>query len=49
MPWKTSRHGHRYYCVNRRRGDRVISEYMGTGPVAELECAPSALLRRAAG
>lgn len=35
MPWE-NRHGRRYYYRKKRRGRRVISEYIGAGPGAEL-------------
>lgn len=34
MGWET-RSGHRYYYRKRRDGDRVVSEYVGTGELAE--------------
>jgi hypothetical protein len=35
MPWKT-RKGSRYYYRSTRDGDRVRTEYVGSGPAAEL-------------
>jgi hypothetical protein len=35
MPWKTIKR-RAYYYRNRRVGGRVVSEYVGTGEVAEL-------------
>lgn len=34
MPWE-KRHQKSYYYRKRRQGDRVISEYIGTGELAE--------------
>jgi len=34
MPWE-ERRGRKYYYRKRRIGGRVMSEYIGTGPVAE--------------
>ncbi len=34
MAWE-DRGGHRYYYRKRREGRRVVSEYVGTGPLAE--------------
>jgi hypothetical protein len=35
MPWIEKGNG-RYYYRSRREGDRVISEYIGCGPLAEM-------------
>ena len=35
MAWE-ERNGHQYYYLKRREGDRVISEYIGSGLAAEL-------------
>ena len=45
MAWRTSKYGHRYFYRNRRCGDRVITQYIGTGPVAELAARTEALDR----
>jgi len=45
MAWKTSKYGHRYLYKNRRRGNRVITQYLGAGPVAELAARTEALHR----
>jgi len=45
MAWKTSKYGHRYLYKNRRRGNRVITQYVGTGAVAELAARTEALYR----
>ncbi|MHC4093345.1 MAG: hypothetical protein ACYSVY_24255 [Planctomycetota bacterium] len=35
MGWETRRNG-RYFYRKRRYGRRVVSEYVGTGPIAEI-------------
>ena len=36
MGWEKRERGTRYYTRSRRIGDRVLKEYVGTGPLAEL-------------
>jgi hypothetical protein len=36
MAWETRHSSARYYYRKRRANGRVVSEYIGTGPVAEL-------------
>jgi hypothetical protein len=45
MVWKTSKSGRRYLYRNRRRGNRVHADYVGTGAVAELAVRAEALHR----
>jgi hypothetical protein len=45
MVWKKSKSGHWYLYKNRRRGNRVITQYIGTGAVAELAVRREALRR----
>lgn len=46
MGWE-NRRGKRYYYRKRRIGDRVVSEYVGTGPEPEAAAALDELTRRA--
>jgi len=46
MAWE-KRRGKEYYYRKRRIGDRVVSEYVGTGPVAEAAFALDELKRQA--
>ena len=46
MSWE-ERRGRRYYYRKRREGQRVISEYVGTGDIAEFEAAGQARVQRA--
>ena len=45
MPWE-KRRGKEYYYRKRRIGDRVVSEYVGTGPDAEAAAALDELKRQ---
>ena len=45
MGWE-KRRGRHYYYRKRREGGRVISEYVGTGPAAELAAASDGLLQQ---
>lgn len=46
MGWE-KRRGRKYYYRKHRIGDRVVSEYIGTGPVAEAAAALDELQRLA--
>ena len=39
MGWETRERGGRYYVQKRRVGGKVVSEYRGSGPLAELVAA----------
>ena len=45
MGWET-RNGSRYYYAARKEGDRVVKEYLGRGPAAELAAGLDASARR---
>ena len=36
MGWEDRERGTRYYTRSRREGGRIVREYIGTGPLAEL-------------
>ena len=42
MGWERRRNGSRYYYRARKIGGRVVKEYVGTGPEAELAAAQDA-------
>ena len=45
MGWETRQRGGRYYIRSRKVGGRVVREYVGTGPLAELIAAQDAEAR----
>jgi hypothetical protein len=45
MPWETRERGGYYYTRSRKANGRTIREYVGTGPLAELEAQKDALER----
>ena len=45
MAWETRQRGGRYYTRSRKIGGRVVRQYIGTGPTAELIAARDAKAR----
>ncbi len=45
MAWETRKRGRQYYTRSRKVGGRVIREYIGTGPLAELAAKLDAIER----
>jgi hypothetical protein len=45
-PWEKRERGGLYYTRSRKVGDRVVREYVGTGPLAKLAAEMDALERR---
>ena len=45
MSWERRARGGRYYTRSRRKGGRIVREYIGTGPTAEMVARYDALER----
>jgi predicted dinucleotide-utilizing enzyme len=47
MAWKPRRNGRRYYYRSRRVGDRIVTDYLGSGQAGELAAVKDAAKREA--